>query len=46
MNVQFSRLAAMCTHEQHKRSDYNQAKLHVDVVDTPATCDDSVFKIG
>ena len=46
MNVQFSRLAAMCTHEQYKRSDYNQATLHVDVVHTPATCDDSVFKIG
>ena len=42
---QFSRLAAMCTHEQCKRSDYNEVILvHVDVKHTLETCDDSVLK--
>ena len=44
---QFSRLAAMCTHEQRRRSDYNQVILvHVDEKHTLETCDDPVLKIG
>ena len=48
-NVKYecSRLAAICRHDQCKRSDYNQVILvHTNVVHTPGTCDDSLFKIG
>ena len=46
---QWSVIAWQSTHDQCKRSDYNQVILvHVDVVHrpTPETCDNSVFKIG